>query len=241
MKWLAFTVAIVAGLVALGVWSVMPPSVAWEARTPYCSRCRAEVRPYTRQCPDCDRSLRWTSTDEECTWCLSKEDADFMRDSYRDLELEESAHVGLLKQFPKAYFLAMEPGACAYCAGLGKVNRGDAEVTCPVCRGRKPYRCIACDGDREVVIGDEGAHTALLARHAAHARAEGRSKLTHLPVRRSSLVDEDVEALTGYVEAEEITDERGQHLLELARARATLAFEALAAAQREKVSPEKGG
>jgi len=27
MKWLAFTVAIVAGLVALGVWSVMPPSV----------------------------------------------------------------------------------------------------------------------------------------------------------------------------------------------------------------------
>ena len=140
MKWLAFTVAIVAGLIGLGVWSVMPPGVVWEGRVSYCSRCRAEVRHYARQCSTCDRSLRWTSTEEDCKWCLTKEDADYLKDAYRDLKLEETAHVGLLKQFPKAYYVAMEQGACAACAGLGKVRHGDAEVVCSVCRGGT--RCI---------------------------------------------------------------------------------------------------
>ncbi|MHC4410821.1 MAG: hypothetical protein ACYTEG_06985 [Planctomycetota bacterium] len=233
MKWLLFTLAIVAALVGLGIWSVMPPSVVWEGRDPYCSRCRAGIRHYSRQCSECDRSLRWTNTDEECRWCLSKEDADDLKDTYRALKVEEAQHIGLLKQFPKAYFEVMESGACANCAGLGKINRGDAEITCPVCRGGES--CIGCDGDRETVIGDESAHRAMLARRAARERAQRRSDLTHRPVRLSSLVDEDVEALSGYGEAEKLTDERGQELLKIARSRAGLAFQALEAAHREKV------
>ena len=85
MKWLFFTLATVAALIGLGVWSVMPPSVVWEGRVVHCSRCRAEVRYYSRQCPDCDRSLRWTSHDEECRWCLSKKDADGIR--FADAEM----------------------------------------------------------------------------------------------------------------------------------------------------------
>ncbi|MEM8885321.1 MAG: hypothetical protein AAGD14_14730 [Planctomycetota bacterium] len=238
MKWLAYTALTVAALVGLGVWSVMPPSVAWEGRTPHCSRCRAEVRPYSRQCADCDRSLLWVTTDEECRWCLSKEDADYLKDAYVALELEENAHVGTLRQFPKAYFVVMEPGACAHCAGLGKVQQGDAEVTCSVCRGRK--QCVGCDGDREAVIGSLGAHRAALARAEARRRALRRSELTRSPVRHSSLVDEDVEALSGYVEAEQIKDERGSPLLKRALTRAALAFEALEEAKREKVVPGAG-
>ena len=236
MKWLAFTVAIVASLVGLGVWSVMPPGVVWEGRVPHCSRCRAEVRSFSRQCPECDRSLRWSSTEEECRWCLDKDDVDFMKDSYRALELDEDAHVGLLRQFPPAYFEVINPGACVSCAGIGKIKRGDAEVICPVCRGGT--RCIACGGDHEVVVGDESAHDRRLARDEAHRRAKRRSKLTRLPVRRSSLVDEDVEALSGYVEAEGIVDERGAQLLKIARSRAGLVFQALETAHKEKVKGE---
>ncbi len=239
MKWLAFTFAVVAALVGLGVWSVVPPSNVWEARTPFCSRCRAEVHYYSHQCAACDRSLRWATAEEECGWCLSKEDVEFMRDSYRDLELGETPHIGLLKQFPEAYFLVMEPGACANCAGLGKVREGDADITCSVCRGSKA--CVGCDGDREVIVGDEGAHRIQLARALARRRAEHRSKLTGLPVRRSSLVDEDVDALTGYVEAEEIKDSRGSPLLRRGIARAALAFQALKEAGSVKVESEKAG
>lgn len=239
MKWLAFTLAVVASLVGLGVWSVVPPSNVWEARTPYCSRCRAEVHSYSRQCAACDRSLRWTTTEEECRWCLSREDVEFMRDSYRDLELGNSPHVGLLKKFPEGYFLLMEAGKCANCAGIGKVREGDADVTCSVCRGSKA--CVACDGDREVVVGDEWAHRTELDRAVAHRRAERRSKLTGLPVRRSRLLDEDVEALTGYVEAEQLKDSRGAPLLRRGIARAALAFEALKEAKGERVVTDDAG
>jgi len=232
MKWLAFTAAIVAFLVGLGVWSVMPPAVVWEARTPFCPRCRAEVRYYARQCPECDRSLRWTSTEEECSWCLSKEDVDYLKDSYYALRVEEGEHVGLLRRFPKAYFLMMDPGDCANCAGLGTVNEGDAEVECPVCRGGED--CIACDGDRESTVGDEGAHGARLARTRAWKRASQRSELTGLPVKRSSLIDDDVEELRGYAETETLTNERDEKLLTIARSRAGLAFQAVEEARKLK-------
>lgn len=239
MKWLAFTSVVVAALVALGVWSVVPPAVIWEARVPHCPSCRSEVHSYAELCTECNRRFGWSTLEEECHWCLSKEDVEYLKDSYRELGLQDDQHGGLLGDFPKAYFLVMEPGACSFCAGLGKVQQGDAEVTCPICRGQK--KCIACEGDREVIVGDEDAHEAWLARQLEWARAKSRSSLTHLPVRQSRLVDQDVEALTGYVEAEEIVDERGSPLLSRAKTRAALAFQALEDANRETVNVEPGG
>jgi len=238
MKWLAFTSIVVAALVALGVWSVVPPTVVWEDRVPHCPSCRHEISLYARICPTCDRSFGWSSLEEECRWCLSKEDVEYLRDSYRDLDLEDGGHAESLGQFPKAYFLVMEPGACSYCAGLGKVDEGGAEVTCPICRGQK--KCVGCEGDREMVVGEEDAHRAWLERKREWARAKARSNLRHLPVRQSRLVDQDVEAVTGYVETEEIVDERGSALLKRAQARASLAFQALEKAHRARVKVEPG-
>ena len=46
MKWLAFTSIVVASLVALGIYSVMPPTVVWEGRVPHCPKCRTDIAPY---------------------------------------------------------------------------------------------------------------------------------------------------------------------------------------------------
>jgi len=239
MKWLAFTSIVVASLVALGIYSVMPPTVVWEGRVPHCPKCRTEINSFAGLCAKCDRPVSWSPNDEECGWCLSKEDVEYLKDSYRDLELGEVKHIGLLAKFPKAYYLVMEPGACAFCAGLGKVEQEEAEVTCPVCRGGK--KCVGCDGDREMVIGEEDIHMAWLDRQREWSRARARSELTHLPVRQSRLVDQDVEALIGHEQAEAILDERGSPLLKRAQTRAALAFEALQEAHRSKVKLEPGG
>ena len=238
MKWLAFTTVVVVALVTLGVMAVVPSTVIWEGRQPICPSCRAGINQYAELCAACDRNLRWTPTEEECRWCLSKDDVQYLRDTYIDLELNGAKHVGLLAQFPEAYFRVMEPGACTYCAGLGKVAEGEASVTCPVCRGAK--KCIGCDGDRELIVGDEDAHKTARERRLAWARAQYRSGMTRRTLRKSALVDKDVEALTGYVEAEEIIDERGSPLLKRAQARAALAYEALEEAQRSKVTIEPG-
>jgi len=230
MKWLAFTSVVVAALVTLGIWSVVPPTVVWDGRVPHCPSCRAEINAYAALCAQCDRSLRWTSNEEECSWCLSKEDVEYLKDSYRELNLDDGEHVGTLARFPKAYFLVMEPGACGYCAGLGKVNESEAEVTCPICRGQK--KCVGCDGDREMLSVE---------RQRLWARARARSSLTSLPVRQSRLVDQDVEALTGNVETEQIVDERGAPLLKRAQARAALAFQGLQETHRAKLVVAPGG
>ena len=240
MKWLAFTIAVVVALVALGVMAVVPSTVIWEARQPHCPSCRAEINLYAELCAACDRSLSWDSKEEECRWCLSKDDVQYLRDAYGDLELNGKKHSGLLAQFPVAYFRVMEPGACTYCAGLGKLNEGEAEVTCPVCRGLNKNKCIGCEGDRELVVGDEDAHRTAGERRVAWARARYRSGMTRRTMRKSALVDQDVEALSGYVEAEEIVDERGSPLLKRAQTRAALAYEALEEAQRSNVTVEPG-
>jgi len=238
MKWLAFTSVVVAALIALGVWSVVPPEVVWEGRVPHCPKCRTEINAFAGLCAQCDRPLSWSTHDEECRWCLSKEDVEYLKDAYRELGVKDGQHHGLLEQFPEAYFLVMEPGACSYCAGLGKVKQAEAEVTCPICRGQK--MCVGCEGDREMVVGEEDAHRALLERQSEWARAKARSNLTHLPVRQSRLVDQDVEALTGYEQAEEIIDERGSPLLKRAQTRAALAFQAVQEAHRLKLNVAPG-
>ena len=238
MKWLVFTTVVVASLITLGYMAVVPPSVVWEARQPHCPRCRGEINHYAKLCAACDRSLSWDAKEEECRWCLSKDDVQYLRDAYGDLILDGAKHVGLMEAFPEAYFRVMEQGACTFCAGLGKVSDGEADVTCPVCRGAK--QCIGCEGDRELIVGDEDAHRTAQERRVAWDRAKHRAGMTRRTMRKSALVDKDVEELTGYVEAEEIVDERGSPLLKRAQARAALAYEALEEARLSAVKVAPG-
>ncbi|MGH7162630.1 MAG: hypothetical protein ACREID_04030, partial [Planctomycetota bacterium] len=162
MKWLAFTGACVAGLVALGILAVDERDVVWEGRAAFCPYCRAPLELYAVSCKECARTLDWASNVEECRWCLHPDDAEALKEWFDSLGLKRDPLPGALAEFPIAYFEAIEAGACSHCGGLGRVLASGREAACPVCRERK--RCIACGGDRTVVVGDAAAHRRALER-----------------------------------------------------------------------------
>ena len=224
-KWWLFTSVVVGALIALGVGAVDERDILWEGRTPLCPYCRAELPMHALVCRECTRSVDWRSRNEECTWCLQKEDVNHLRRVFDELVVEDEPLPPALADYDAGYFRAMDEGTCTYCGGLGSVLVGGAKVECPICRGDE--KCVACGGDRVVVVGDEGAHRRALERADARRRAEERARLTDLPLDRELLLDEDVAALRGYVEAEQLTDTRGNKLLERARQRAEKAFDLL--------------
>ena len=240
MKWLwiAVTGVFVAGLVTLGVLAVDERNVVWEGRAALCPYCRAPLPNLAHACGECRRTVDWSPTSETCTHCLSAEDVQHLRNAFEALATKEEPLPGALAAFPVAYFDAMQPGGCVYCAGLKKVLDGGREkVDCPVCRS--DGRCIACGGGRSVVIGDEAGHRRLLERRAVWGRARSSAELTRLAVARARLVDEDVRSLRGFLEAEE---QLGDLLLR-ARDRIAAAFAALheeLAKQRETARAKTG-
>jgi len=240
MKWLVFTGACVVALVSLGVLAVDARNVHWEVRADgpvaLCPYCRTEVHRFATVCAQCRRAIDWDAHNDPCRWCLEREDVELLKDRFTALELDEGPLPGDLARYPRAYFLDMEEGACTYCAGLGKVVEGSngTEVNCPVCRG--DGRCVACGGDRVVVTGDESAASRLDQRQALWRRALRREAMTHLPLKRALLVDEDVDLLRGYREAEQIEDEEGKNLLERARERIEGAFAALDSALQARAA-----
>lgn len=223
MKWALFTSGCVLALVALGFLAVDERDVVWEGRKPLCGYCRAELAHHAVVCRECTRSLDWRPHSEPCRWCLERKDVDHMLRIYRDLAREQPMPDALASFEP--YFEAIGVGDCTYCGGIGKVMEGGKEADCPVCRGDK--RCVACGGTRSVVIGDDGAHRRAFERQDERARAKVRSSVTDLPLNDGVLVDEDVAALRGYVEAEGLTDTHGRRILDLAHERMRAAFKAL--------------
>lgn len=223
MKWVLFTSGCVVALVALGFLAVDERDVIWEGRTPLCGYCRAELAHHAVVCRECNRSLDWRPTTEECRWCLERKDVDHLLRLYREIAKAGPLPPALLACEP--YFDAIDVGACTYCGGIGKVMENGEETACPVCRDDK--RCVACGGTRSVVIGDDGAHRRARERQDAHLRATVRGGVTDLPLNDEVLADEDVAALRGYVEAEDLTDAHGRRVLELARERMKAAFRTL--------------
>lgn len=229
MKWYVFTAACVAALVAVGVLAVDERDVEWEQAAdghwvPLCGYCRGELKRLAVVCPNCDRSLDWVEHRAPCTWCLDSHDADHLHDLLLKLDAQEEPLPGALAAFPKAYFLAMDEGSCTFCGGNGAVaEAGGRSGNCPVCQGHK--RCIACGGDRIVVIGTQGAYRKLTERVRARRLAERRAKLTDRPLVASMVLREDVEALRGYIELEQYPLTR--QLLECARTKLERAFKAL--------------
>ncbi|MHC4224375.1 MAG: DnaJ-like cysteine-rich domain-containing protein [Planctomycetota bacterium] len=225
MKWLAFTAAAIAVLIGLGVLAVDERDVLWEGRDAFCPYCRSAVVAYAMACKECGRTFDWASHREDCRWCLAYADVEILKDRFERLELEADPLPGELASFPRAYFLNIDQGSCTYCGGLGEVRNGSQETTCPVCRGRST--CIACNGDRVVIVGSERAHWAALERERAWAEAEDRSMLTGLPMLEEEMLGADVDALRGWREVESLEDSDGKSLLARARSRVEQAFLAL--------------
>ncbi len=236
MKWLLFTSGSVVVLIALGILAVDERDVVWEGRKALCGYCRAEIAYHAVVCRECDRSLDWRTNKEECRWCLDRKDADHLLGICRDLAASGPLPESLAAYEP--YFGAIEVGECTCCGGVGRVVDAFKEVDCPVCRGDK--RCIACGGSRSVVIGDESAHRRALERADARARAQERAAVADLPLNVEMLVDEDVRALRGYVEAEELRDSAGRNLLDQAHERLKAAFRALHE-EHDRRAKQQGG
>ena len=225
MKWFAFTAACIAVLVALGVLAVDERDVIWEERDAFCPYCRSGVTSYAVACKECERTFDWAPHRENCRWCLASEDVEILKDRFELLASEEDPLPGALAPFPRAYFLNIDQGSCTYCGGLGKIRNGSEEAACPVCGGRAT--CIACNGDRVVIVGSERAHWAALERERAWAEAAERSQLTGLPMLQQEIMAADVDALRGWQEVEELKDEDGKSLLARARGRIEQVFKAL--------------
>jgi len=236
MKWLLFTSASVIVLIALGLLAVDERDVIWEGRKALCGYCRAELPHHAVVCRECDRSLDWRTSKEECRWCLDRTDADHLLGLYRELAADGPLPESLAAFEP--YFGAIQVGECTFCGGVGEVVAEGKEVECPVCRGDK--RCIACGGGRAVILGDEGAHRRALERADARARAQERAVTADLKLNAEMLVDNDVDALRGYVEAEELRDSTGSNLLELSHERLKVAFRAVHEEHDRRVK-ERGG
>lgn len=237
MKWLLFTSASVLALIALGILAVDERDVVWEGRKPLCGYCRAELGPHAVVCRECDRSLDWRSNKEECRWCLDRNDVDHLLALYKELAEGAPLPESVLAYGP--YFDSIDVGSCTYCGGVGKVVDAGNNVACPVCRGLE--RCIACGGSRSVVIGDEGAHRRALEREDVRRRAQTRAAVADLPLKDEMLLDEDVAALRGNVEAEELRDSAGNKLLdEMALERLKGAFRALHE-EHDKRKKQQGG
>ncbi len=162
---------------------------------------------------------------------------DYLKDLFTETGADSDPLPGKLSGFPVVYFRSIDEGVCTTCAGVGKTMEAGAEVVCPVCRGYR--KCVACGGDRIVEIGTETAHARLVQRRRIREEAERRSEITGLPLKRSLLVTQDVEALRGFSELEEIKDEHGRSLLARAIVRSRAAFRALQDERRNKTEPIK--
>lgn len=240
MKWLwiVTTAVAVTGLVALGILSVDERDVVWEGREAFCPYCRAPLPNLALACPTCRRTFDWVPTTETCRHCLSPEDVDHLRNAFRALDGGKEPLPGALAEFPAAYFAAMQPGDCTFCAGLKEVVEGGRDdVRCPVCRGEG--RCIACGGSRSVAIGEPAGRKRLLDRRGVWERAAASAAVTRLPVNRADLLEADVRSLRGYVEAEELLSP----LLDRAAQRIRDAFAALheELAKKPKAVPAAAG
>jgi hypothetical protein len=243
MKWLAFTGASVAMLIALGILAVDERDVVWEGRQVFCPYCRAELRPLALACNECRRTFDWVTHRETCRWCLPRADVEHLNAMFEELSIEEEPLPGALQAFPMAFFRAMDEGTCTFCGGVGSVLEGEAEVDCSICRGDKS--CIGCGGDRVVILGDPGAHRSLLERREVRRAADERSRLTGQPLMRTVLTDGDVAALRGFAEAETLSDEQGRNLLTRSRAKLDRAYlavrEEFEKARRERTADDAEG
>lgn len=165
MGWLVVTGLVVLTLVALSMFALDRPDVVWAAGKAQCPHCRSDVHPYGRRCPTCREEFDWVPTSDEtspvCARCLSPAQDEWVRERRRVLGEEKAAArlAEALRVAPAAateYLAVVGRGQCGYCGGTGTdlaAAGAKDRPPCPVCLGDR--RCIACGGDRRVLVGLE--------------------------------------------------------------------------------------
>lgn len=167
MGWLVVTGVVVLTLVALSMFALDRPNVVWSAGKPQCPHCRADVHAYGRRCPTCREEFDWIPAADEaspvCARCLSPAQDEWHRERRRVLGEEKAvARVAEALGVPAAaaaeYLAVVGRGQCGWCGGTGfdlAAPGATPRTPCPVCLGDR--RCIACGGDRRVLVGLEAA------------------------------------------------------------------------------------
>jgi hypothetical protein len=225
-KWLIFTGVCVASLIALGIQAVDERDVVWEARDVSCPYCRSELPYYAMACKQCQRTLDWTATQEDCAWCLDRETVALLTESYERVRTHAGSHPGELAAWTPAFYREMDAGDCGFCAGIGQIGSAEEKKACPICRGGRD--CISCDGSRSVIVGDVRADRRLLRHRSIREQAERRAELTGIPADNDALLNDEVFALQGYVEVETLSGPNGR----LVQSALDRAVEALTAVRR---------
>lgn len=167
MGWLVVTGVVVLTLVALSMFALDRPDVVWAAGKAQCPNCRSDVHAYGRRCPSCREEFDWVPTSDEtsptCARCLSPAQDEWVRERRRVLGEDKAAArlaeaLGVPAAAAKAYLADIGRGQCGWCGGTGHdlaAPEGKERPPCPVCLGDR--RCIACGGDRRVLVGLEVA------------------------------------------------------------------------------------
>jgi hypothetical protein len=171
-RWWVLTLAVIGVLVLISMLALDRPNVIWAGETPECPHCRHDVELYSHRCADCGGEFDWFAPSEDeapiSSASLSAQEAEWIRERVKVLGPEVAAQriatdTGLNAEAAAAYLASVGRGDCGWCGGtridLAAKDGEDAE--CPACFGSA--HCVACGGDRRVLIGDQRAARALLA------------------------------------------------------------------------------
>jgi hypothetical protein len=209
-RWVVLTLGVVAVLLTISALALNKPDVLWRDGAAHCPHCGALVEPGSHRCKECREEYEWTVAPDEDSpisrWSLSPLEDAAVRERVKALghvvaAEKVAAATGLSQDAARLYLEKVGVGRCGWCGGTGKdLEHLDANPSvCPACLGRE--RCIACDGDRRIRIGDQGAARAYRHLQAAIADVSGQVPLDAERAEVRRLTDEFLGRWHGTLEA----------------------------------------
>lgn len=186
-RWWVLTLVVVGVLLLISALALDRPNVVWDDGVPHCPHCRSEVAFYSRLCPTCNEPYDWKVASGEGSplshWSLTSLEARYLRERVDALGATlANQRVAHTLQIPlesaQVYLESVDRGRCGWCGGTGRdVGLEGEDTVCPVCFGTA--QCIACGGDRRILIGDEAAHVAYEAYRQAVDDVEAARGVAH--------------------------------------------------------------
>jgi hypothetical protein len=168
-RWWILAATVAAVLIGISFLALDRPNVVWTAGVPSCPLCRSEVHANASRCPTCREEFEWNDpSDDESPlspWSLSALEDAWLRERVTALGKPQAATrvseaLQLDADAARLYLEQVGWGRCGWCGGTGRdlSVRAPTLEPCPACLGRA--RCVACDGDRRIRIGDDAAERA---------------------------------------------------------------------------------
>jgi hypothetical protein len=166
IRWAVLVVVAIAALAGISALALIRTDVAWVAGTPVCPHCRAAVEMHSSRCKTCREQYAWQPVPDEDSpispWSLSALEDQVLQARVAALGREAAAArvaqaIGVTPAAAKDYLDKVSAGRCGWCGGTERdlAVAPPQTAPCPACFGRGA--CVACDGDRRMRRGDEGA------------------------------------------------------------------------------------